>query len=52
MTDVLDINLESRLINNYVQNHKEKIKILHETINKDLAARKDKTIGIRNETRE
>jgi hypothetical protein len=52
MADVLDINLESQLVNNYVQNHKEKIKILHETINKNLTERKIKTITKHNETRE
>ncbi|KAL1123468.1 hypothetical protein AAG570_002548 [Ranatra chinensis] len=48
----IDINLESRIVNNYIQNHKDKINVLYEMINKKLLEHKTKTISKLNEKRE
>jgi hypothetical protein len=51
-TEILDIKLESQLVNNYIQTHRNKIKLLHELVNKDLNDYKLKTITRLNKNRE
>ena len=47
-----DLNLESEIINSYVQNHKEKVEILNRKINEILITNKERVINKANETRE
>lgn len=47
-----NIEIENQLVNNYVSNHKEKLKILYQKINQDLQNKKQKVIGKANENRE
>ena len=47
-----DIEIEKRLLNNYIENHKDKVKILYENINQKIIDNKEKTIGKQNENRE
>uniref|UniRef100_A0A6P7HBT0 Uncharacterized protein LOC114348839 n=2 Tax=Diabrotica virgifera virgifera TaxID=50390 RepID=A0A6P7HBT0_DIAVI len=47
-----DINIEQQILNNYISNHKEKMKILYSNINKSLQNVKEKVISKANENRE
>ena len=52
MQSPLDVEFESKIANNYVENHKEKLKVLYETVNKQLVDNKTKIINKLNENRE
>lgn len=52
MQQPVEIDLETQIVNNFVQNHKEKIKSLYEIINDRLATNKTKLISKLNENRE
>lgn len=50
--DPFDINIDQLLVSNYIDNHKEKIKVLYAQINEKLVDGKEKIIGKINENRD
>lgn len=52
MQQILDIDLEQQIVNNYVESHKEKLEILYKEINTKLLEHKEKTINKLNTNRE
>lgn len=52
MQDLTDIDLESQILNNFIQSHKEKLQILYKEINNRLSENKEKIISKLNKNRE
>lgn len=50
--DVFDIDLDARLANDYVQNHKDATKIIYSNLNEKMSNNKEKIIAKLNENRE
>lgn len=49
---LLDLNIEKQLINNYTENHKDRMKIIYNKIHNTLAENKTKVISKLNQSRE
>lgn len=47
-----NIDIENQLINNYIENHKEKVKLLYQKLNEDIQKKKENVISKANENRE